>query len=301
MLAVLVTAALATATAVQAPAVTQDPAREALRKELSTELGGAADFQLVETGPLFVLTQVHDKRFVQELELRVRLVQEAIERDFPPELEEGQDPPAPVVVRLYRDLRTYVAVGGPEGSSNFVDDEGKRFLVYDQPQDGRHELWRALAGLQFKAHWKRTIGLPWPHGWMLHGHEDYYAGFELHAGKLVRRPNAPRLQTIRGMLRRGDLVPFDDFLRWRGREYYGVNGMTDVGETYAEGWSFVWFLRGLPELRHKPEGWQPSWELIVDRYVAGMRTTHEKGVAVDAALEGVDLLALQAAWMDSVD
>ena len=42
-------------------------------------------------------------------------------------------------------------------------------------------------------------------------------------------------------------------------------------------------------------------ELILERYLAGMRTTRDKDVAVDAALTGVDLATLQAAWLSSLD
>jgi len=308
---ILVAAALAAASAVLAPAATgqdpppaeapQDPAREALRKELADEVASPVGFRLVETDPLFVLTQVHDRRFLDELSSRIALLQAVIERDFPLGVDEGEAPPPPVVVRLYGSQETYVAAGGPEASSNFVDADGKRFLIFDQRAGGRRDFWRTFAGLQFKAHWVRAVGMPWPHGWMLHGHEDYYGGYELHSGRLVRKPNPWRQGTARQLARQGTTIPFNEFLRWRGREYYGGDIQWGVGETYAQGWSFVWFLRTLPGSRNKPEGWQASWELILDRYLAGMRTTHDKSVAVDAALSGVDLPALEAAWRESLD
>lgn len=301
MFEILVAAVLAVVTSAQDAPATQDPARDALREELAEELEGPAGFQLVETGPLFVLTQVHDKRFTDGLTRRIELLQDVLDRDFPLELDEGEDPPAPVVVRLFRDKETYVGTGGPAGSSNYVDAEGKRFLIYDPSISARRAFWPALAGLQFKAHWVRAIGMPWPHGWMLHGHEDYYGGFELHAGRLVRRENSLRKDTARKLARQGDFVPFHEFLRWLGPGYQGVDTGQSTLEVYAQGWSVVWFLRTLPESRNKPEGWQPSWELILERYLAGMRTTHKKDVAVDAALTGIDLAALQAAWHASMD
>jgi hypothetical protein len=315
MAPILVAAALATATAVLAPAATghqdpapaeapPDPAREALREELAAELASPVGFRLVETGPLFVLSQVHDRRFLDELSQRIELLQAVIERDFPLEVREGQPPPPPVVVRLYGSQQTYVGAGGPEGSSNYVDADGKRFLVYDQRAGGRRDFWRTFAGLQFKAHWVRAVGLPWPHGWMLHGHEDYYGGYELHGGRLVRKPNPWRQGTARQLARQGTSVGFHELLRWLGPGYSGgaQRGLSiQPLEVYAQGWSLVWFLRTLPGSERKPEGWQASWELILDRYLAGMRTTHDKGAAVDAALDGVDLTALEAAWRESLD
>jgi len=162
--------------------------------------------------------------------------------------------------------------------------------------------WPALAGLQFKAHWVRAVGLPWPHGWMLHGHEDYYGGFELQAGRLVRKPNPLRLDATRELARSRSYVPFPELLKWLGPGYSGGDaGLYGVQEVYAQGWSFVWFLRTLPEARRKPEGWQPGWEQVLGRYVNGMRTTHDRSLAVDVALKGLDLQALEAAWLASLD
>ena len=285
------------------PAAGQDPARDALREQLKGELGGAAGFELVETGPLFVLTQVHEKRLCQELEQRVGLLQEVLERDFPFRPAEGADPPAPVVVRLFRDPAAYAAAGGPQASVNYVDAEAKRFLIVDRSATARRDFWRALAGLQFKAHWVRAAGLPWPHGWFLHGHEDYYAGFELTAGRLVRKPNPWRLETIRQVARQRQHIPFSEFLRWFGPGYHGTgsNFLQNYLEAYAQGWSCVWFLRTLPETHRKPPGWQPGWELILDRYLSGMRTARDRGAAIDAALLDIDLAALEDAWLASLE
>jgi hypothetical protein len=267
--------------------------------EIAAALAGPEGFERVDAGPLIVLTQVHGRRFAAELEQRVELLQGILERDIPLELAEGAEPPPTIVVRLYRDQRSYLAAGGGFGTNNFVDAEGRRFLLFDTAESARRDLWPALAGLQFKAHWVRVFGLPWPHGWMLHGHEDYYAGFELKAGRLLRAPNAWRLEQDRWEepLLYGERLDLGALLRNGGP---GYSGLPDLSSSYtkyfAAGWSFVWFLRSLPESPHKPDGWQPAWELIIDRYLAGMRTAHDRDAALDAALEGIDLQALEAAW-----
>ena len=267
--------------------------------EIAAALAGPEGFERVDAGPLIVLTQVHGRRFAAELEQRVELLQAILERDFPFELARGEEPPPPIVVRLYRDQRSYLAAGGGFGTNNYVDAEARRFLLFDTAESARRDLWPALAGLQFKAHWVRVFGLPWPHGWMLHGHEDYYAGFELRAGRLVRAPNAWRVAVLRSGERALFREPVDlaSVLRDGGP---GYSGLPDLSNSYpgyfAIGWSFVWFLRTLGESPHKPAGWQPAWELIIDRYLAGMRTAHDRDAAVDAALEGIDLQALEAAW-----
>lgn len=293
MLALLLAATLAAA----GPAP-QDPARDALRERLAPELDGPAGFRLVETGPLFFLTQVHERRFVADLERRVALMQEVLEQDLPLELAEGEDPPAPVVVHVFARKDAYEGAGGPEGSVNYVDADGQRFLIHDPLPTARRDFWRALAGLQLKAHWMRAVGLPWPHAWMLHGHEDYYAGFELRAGRLVRKPNPLRLDTARQLVRDRSFVPLAEFLRWSGREY---DDGSYFQSHYAQGWSVVWFLRTLPDERPMPEGWDPAWARILPRYVDGVRTTGDRDLALDVALKGVDLPALAAAWLESLD
>ncbi len=277
----------------------QGPPRAAQEAEIAEALAGHEGFERVDAGPLIVLTQVHGRRFAQELEQRIVLLQAILERDFPFELADDVEPPPPIVVRLYRDERSYTAAGGGYGTNNYVDAEARRFLLFDTAESARRDLWPALAGLQFKAHWVRVFGLPWPHGWMLHGHEDYYAGFELRAGRLVRAPNAWRLEQDRWEETPlyGERLNLDALLRNGGP---GYNGLPELSSSYtkyfAAGWSFVWFLRSLPESPHKPAGWQPAWELILDRYLAGMRTAHDRDAAVDAALDGIDLQALEEAW-----
>jgi hypothetical protein len=203
-----------------------------------------------------------------------------------------------VVVHLFAKEAAYVGAGGPEGSVNFVDAEGQRFLLYDQAPTARRDFWRALAGLQLKAHWMRAIGLPWPHAWVLHGHEDYYAGFELRAGRLVRKPNPLRLDTVRQLVRERTFVPLEEFLRWSGREFYDE---AHFGSHYAQGWSVVWFLRTLEDERPASDGTDPAWARILPRYVDGVRTTGDRDLALDVALKGVDLPALAAAWLESLD
>lgn len=285
-------------------AAPQESSFEALEAEIAAELAGLAGFERIDAGPLIVLTQVHERRFAGELELRVELLQRVLERDFPFVLEPGAEPPPPLLVRLYRDQRAYLAAGGPLNSNNFVDADAGRFLLFDTAQSARRDLWPALAGLQFKAHWVRAVGLPWPHGWMLHGHEDYYAGFELRGRRLVRAPNAWRLDASRNRdpWRLGELVDLDTFLRKGGPAYLGLPDLQrSFHEYFTDGWSFVWFLRTLPESPRKPVGWQPAWELILDRYLAGMRTARDRDAAVDAALDGIDLQALEGAWRSSLE
>ncbi|MCC6409571.1 MAG: hypothetical protein IT453_20605, partial [Planctomycetes bacterium] len=67
---------------------------------------------------------------------------------------------------------------------------------------------------------------------------------------------------------------------------------------YAQGWSFIYFLRTAPG---KFTGWKPEWSSILPTYLDTLAVTGDLTKAVDTAFAGVDFDELTAAWKAYLD
>jgi hypothetical protein len=81
-------------------------------------------------------------------------------------------------------------------------------------------------------------------------------------------------------------------------EYYSSNEKykTDVGIHYAQGWSFIYFLR-TGKANHA-KGWNPAWDNILATYFRVLGSTEDLEQSVNQAFDGVDWDALEQAWKD---
>ncbi len=94
----------------------------------------------------------------------------------------------------------------------------------------------------------------------------------------------------------GSYCPLDKFVRWSQREYYGSNDLgLGGGENYAQGWSLIYFLR--TGKKNNARGWDPAWDGILDTYLRVLATSGKLDQAVEEAFKGVDMQALEAAWV----
>ena len=100
------------------------------------------------------------------------------------------------------------------------------------------------------------------------------------------------------MLREGKYVPLQELVRWTKDQYYGTNDLDlGGGQCYAQGWSFVYFLR---TGEGKARGWEESWGTILDKYLKTLAMTGDRKEAVDVAFEGVDWAAMEESWKNYI-
>ncbi len=99
-------------------------------------------------------------------------------------------------------------------------------------------------------------------------------------------------------MREGKYVPLKEFTKLTQQEYYGKLDKygTDIGIHYAQGWSFIYFLRTGKEKHAK--GWNPAWENILPTYFKVLGSTEDLEQAVNQAFDGVDWDALEQSWKD---
>jgi len=206
------------------------------------------------------------------------------------------------VVRVVNNADQYQSYGGPRGSAGYWSSYHKELVIYDdQAIGGRKNTWATMNHEAFHQYIYYFFGNLAPHSWYNEGTGDFYAGYQLKNSRFELKPFDWRVQTIKGALREaGDgkqtYIPLKELVRYTQAEYYGKNKYDiDGGENYAQGWSFVWFLRTGPK---NARGWNPAWTPILDTYLRVLVLTDDLDQAVDQAFAGIDFDQLEKAWID---
>lgn len=199
------------------------------------------------------------------------------------------------VVRVVKDQDSYFAYGGPPGSAGYWNSASQELVVYDdQKGGGRRDTWATLNHEAFHQYIFYFYGMLAPHYWYNEGTGDFYGGAEYKGKKYEIKPFQWRTGTIQRMLNEERYVPLKEFVRMPRSIYYGNSPYgTDRGDHYAQGWSFVYFLR---TGKGRARGWNPAWESILTTYLDTLGATGDLEKAVDTAFAGVDYDELERVW-----
>jgi len=199
------------------------------------------------------------------------------------------------VVRVVKDQDSYFAYGGPPGSAGYWNSGSQELVVYDdQKGGGRRDTWATLNHEAFHQYIFYFYGMLAPHYWYNEGTGDYYGGAEYNGKKYDIKPFQWRTGTIQQMLNEDRYVPLKEFVRMPRSLYYGNSPYgTDIGDHYAQGWSFVYFLR---TGKGRAKGWKPAWDSILSTYLDTLGATGDLDKAVDTAFAGIDWDELERVW-----
>ncbi len=206
------------------------------------------------------------------------------------------------VVRVVQNESQYTSYGGPPGSAGYWSSGQQELVIYDdKAQGGRRNTWATMNHEAFHQYIYYFFGNLAPHSWYNEGTGDFYAGYQLKNSRFELKPFDWRIQTIKEALRQRSsgkqtFIPLKELVRYTQGEYYGGNkhGLSG-GQNYAQGWSFIWFLRtGSKNAR----GWNKAWTPILDEYLKTLVLTDDLDKAVDQAFSGVDFDELEAAWIE---
>lgn len=214
--------------------------------------------------------------------LRIRRQLEAMrtiyERDFPP----SEPIEAISIVRVCKDRQSYSNYGGPGGTAGYWYAPAEELVLYMKG------YFRFVLGVlnheAFHQYIYYACGKISPHTWFNEGYGEYYYGTEVVGKRGIINPCRPRVDTIKAHIREGTHVPMEKFLRYSKREYYG-----DASRCYAQGWATVYFLKEGVREGH-------PWSKILPTYFDTLVETRSRKKALEAALDGVDLEALEKAW-----
>jgi len=204
-------------------------------------------------------------------------------------------------VRVCKDQAEYSSYGGPGGSAGYWSPSAKELVLYDDRKvGGKGDTWIVLNHEGFHQYIYYLYGKLSPHSWYNEGTGDYYSGFQRQkaGGKFKLEKNSWRKSEIAEAIQGGHTVPLKEFVKMDQRAYYSSSEKygSDIGIHYAQGWSFIYFLRTGKDQHAK--GWNPAWENILSTYFKVLGSTEDLEQAVNQAFDGVDWDALEQAWKD---
>jgi hypothetical protein len=201
------------------------------------------------------------------------------------------------VVRICKDRDHYHSYGGPGGSAGYWSSWHKELVLYDdQAGGGRRNTWAVLNHEAFHQYIYYFFGELAPHSWYNEGTGDFFSGYQLEHKKFQLKTFDWRQRLIQTNIRAGKFAPLKDLVRWTQSQYYGNNDLElDGGDNYAQGWSFIYFLR---TGKKSAKGWNPAWDSILDVYLRALVETDDLDQAVDRAFAGVDWEELEKCWKE---
>jgi hypothetical protein len=214
------------------------------------------------------------------------------------------------VVRVCKDVDAYHSYGGPEHTAGYWNPVEQELVLYDARKvGGKSDTWATMNHEAFHQYIFYFYGNIAPHPWYNEGTGDFYSGYEYRNKKFTLRKFIWRTGTIQEAIQKTNAdknlpnkppphyFPLREFVQLSKAEYYGKNRLDiDPGRNYAQGWSFIYFLR--TGKAGGAKNWDPKWDAILDTYLRTLAMTGKLDQAVDAAFKGVDFDALQASWAE---
>jgi hypothetical protein len=169
----------------------------------------------------------------------------------------------------------------------------KELVLYHDRVGGPNDTWRVLNHEAFHQYIFYFYGGLAPQYWYNEGTGDYYSGYQLKGPHFVIGKFIWRTGEIRTAIQEKTFVPLKDFVRYDRAKYYDPQ---TAGRNYAQGWSFIYFLR--TGKKNNAKGWNDRWDSILDTYLRVLATSGKLEQAVDEAFKDVDFDALENAWID---
>ena len=245
--------------------------REARKKKLA----GLKEWDALDTKNYLIVYNKEVKRpLLKKIALHIEQIRsEVYEKLFPP----AKEVKAISVVRVCKDAEEYHRYGGPGGSAGYWA-RGDEELVFYQDKSNKKDSLRVLYHEAFHQYIHYAVGDVAPHSWFNEGHGDYFAGHDCVGGKFIAKPFRWRTGIIANALAQKTYVPLDKFLKYSQGEYYSNPGLC-----YAQGWSFIYFLREVE--RKKIVKYKKYWGLL-DRYFEAIKR-NVKAVK-EGGLEGLN-------------
>jgi hypothetical protein len=247
---------------------------EEWRNARKKKLAGLKEWDALDTENYLIVYNKEVKRpLLNQIAKHIELIRaDVYEKIFPP----TREVKAVSVVRVCKDAEEYHRYGGPGGSAGYWADHDEE-LVFYQDRANRTDSLRVLYHEAFHQYIYYAVGNVAPHSWFNEGHGDYFAGHDCVGGKFIAKPFRWRTGIIADALSQKSWVPLEKFLKYTQGEYYANPGLC-----YAQGWSFIYFLREVE--KKKIVKYKKYWGLL-DRYFDAIKRNVK--TVKDGGLEGL--------------
>ncbi|MCP3919808.1 MAG: DUF1570 domain-containing protein [bacterium] len=269
------------------------------------------DWVAEDTDNYIVVHHTKDQPLLRKVLRDLELLREEYMRRFPPKA----DFDAVSTVRICANRDEYIAYGGHPRTAGHWSPSAEELVLYDaekaargqRPDDG--DTFITLYHEAFHQYIHYSAGELAPHSWFNEGYGDFFSGATIKNGKVRKIDvNHWRLRRVKTVVGARQHVPWEKIIHWSQARYY-QNGPAN----YAQGWSMVYFLNTAAVVRERED-----WAGILPRYFEALKERFALEVAKqggptedaeeaariaanDAAFEGIDLVELEAAWVEFVD
>jgi len=221
----------------------------------------------------FILkTSCDNKRFLDEVVLRLERAREVFEEDFPPETPlDGVS-----IVRVCQDEKEFASYGDtPGGVEGWFSPASGELVLFDNVEEDRNTTYAVMVHEAFHQYCHHLFGEFEAHPWFDEGHGDFYGGMKFTHRRVVVTARMPaklnRLDVVRELVRRGEHAPIAahvraDQGRWRRQNELSESGVA----AYAQSWSIVYMLREGMAGRVPARVWRDEYGEIIPNYVEAL-------------------------------
>ncbi len=131
------------------------------------------------------------------------------------------------------------------------------------------------------------------HRWYEMGLAAWFGSHHVSGRRINYTPDRELSRTIRAAVQRGNYLGFEEFLSADSNQFDGPGAEQHVAQAFA----LVDFLKRGPE---EQKDFDQAWAGILDTYRKNALENRSPRRALAAAIEGIDLVALEAAWLEWV-
>lgn len=306
---------------------------EEQERRIKARIGLPSDWYALDTEHYIFVSNAEPK-LLRDLSKRIENLRvNYFEKFFPPIGEIT----ALSIVRVCKDRDSYLAYGAPPGSAGYWWTLTEELVFYQDRNDLRGSF-ETLHHEAFHQYIYYALGDAAPHTWFNEGNADYFAGAKFSGGRFRIGKRPGRATAMKGFIAEGDVFPLAHLISMSQSEYYARNGrgypqgwalvyylreeaggnLRRILPTYYET-----LKSALVNLRAGREPWldengegtpseawlQKEAEKENAQPEAGKLQVNVKGksrvdeiarqYALTVAFEGVDLDALEKAWLDA--
>lgn len=203
------------------------------------------------------------------------------------------------VIRICHDYGEFQKYGDtPPGVVGWFSPGTKELVVYYDAQRQYCTSEDEMLAIAYHEAWHQYSNQIWPdvelHRWFDEGLAEYFGSLRMKGKTEILVPHKGRLESLRGMMATKTLIPSGEIVKWPRSIFYGARAPLH----YAQAWAMVDFLiRGKGKTSAK---WDPKWSEILPTYAKIALDEKDPEKAIATAMEGVDVAAYEAAWIDWV-
>ena len=273
---------------VEAVKVNPDDPKAVAKSEAMKGVAGVPGWWCLESPRYIIVTNVKkESTFPKAVADQLESIRDLYEKLIPP----AKPVTAISIVRICKTEQEYMNYGAPSGSAGYWSSFHKELVLYGPENAGRTGEEKTMLVMRHEAFHQYIfycMGDVDPHSWLNEGTGDFFAGAKpvKSGAKTAFLPQEFdwRINTVLDALNSGKYVPLAKILRYSQPEYYA-----DSDLCYSEGWSIVYYLL-------KATAPDSPYRKIIPAYLATLETSKDAKQACDAALDGIDVAALEKDW-----